>query len=222
MTDRVAVIRDRLAVLRARIDAAASPGQRVAVLGVTKVFDAGLAADAVAAGIGMLGENYARELADKAEMLSSRSVPADWHMIGPIQRNKVKLLVGRVACYQTVDRIELAEVLARRDPGAAVMVQVNATGEVTKSGVDPAAVPALVDAVGSLGLDVRGLMSLGPTDASTDPRPGFALVRSLVDELALDEASMGMSRDLDAAVREGSTMVRVGTDLFGPRPPRDG
>ena len=174
------------------------------VLAVTKVFDAALAADAVAAGLGELGENYARELADKADAVAALGVEARWHMIGPIQRNKVKLLAGRVACYQTVDRLELAQ----------------ATGEDAKSGVEPSAVAALVDAAGALDLDVRGLMTLGPTDASVDPRPGFEVVRALVDDLGLAEASMGMSRDLDAAVAEGSTMVRVGTDLFGPRPPR--
>lgn len=220
MTDRVAAIRDRLTVVRERIRDASPDGRPVTVLAVTKVFDAALAADAVAAGLGELGENYARELADKSDAVAALGVEARWHMIGPIQRNKVKLLAGRVACYQTVDRLELAQAIARRDPGAAVMIQVNATGEDAKSGVEPSAVAALVDAAGALDLDVRGLMTLGPTDASVDPRPGFEVVRALVDDLGLAEASMGMSRDLDAAVAEGSTMVRVGTDLFGPRPPR--
>ncbi len=220
MTDRVADIRARLELVRERIRAAGGD-DTVEVLAVTKVHAVDLARDAVAAGLTLLGENYAAELADKADRLATEGAgTAEWHMIGPIQRNKVKLLAGRVAVYQTVDRVELAETIARRHPGAVVFCQVNTTGEAAKSGVAPHDTARLVERCGELGLTVDGLMTLGPTSAEIDPRPAFAELRALVDRHGLARCSMGMSRDLDAAVAEGSTMVRVGTDLFGPRPDR--
>jgi pyridoxal phosphate enzyme (YggS family) len=206
-------IRARLAALHARITAVGGVG--VTVLGVTKGHPAAVVELARAAGIDDLGENYAQELLAKAAAVSSPGVR--WHHIGRLQRNKVRLLAPHVSLWQTADRGELVNEIARRAPGAAVLVQVDTTGEEGKGGCPVAAVPALVDACRTAGLDVRGLMTVGPTDPEVSPGPGFATVRGLVDRLGLEICSMGMSDDLEVAVREGSTMVRVGRGLFGPR-----
>ena len=114
----------------------------------------------------------------------------------------------------------MVDELARRAPGAAVLVQVDATGEGQKSGCPPAEAPALVERAQAAGLDVVGLMTVGPTDPGADPVPAFAATRALLDRLGLAVCSMGMTDDLEAAVREGSTMVRIGRALFGPRASR--
>jgi pyridoxal phosphate enzyme (YggS family) len=211
----VEVVAERAAAVRHRIAAAGGDPARVTVVAVTKAFPPEVAAAAVGAGLADLGENYAQELAAKAGALAGAAVR--WHAIGPVQRNKVKRIAGLVWLWQAVDRVEVGREIARRRPGASVLVQVNTTGEATKAGCRPGDVPALVDRLAGEGLAVRGLMALGPTDPRVDPRPGFAALRLLVDRLGLEVCSMGMSGDLEAAVAEGSTMVRVGTALFGPR-----
>lgn len=176
---------------------------------------------AAAVGLVDVGENYAQELVAKAAELGrepgSPGEQLRWHMIGALQRNKVKKLAGVVAVWQTVDRASVAAEIGKRDPGARVFVQVNVTDEAQKSGCSVAEAPALVDRCRELGLETSGLMTIGPTDGS-DPRPGFALLRAMAERLELAELSMGMSGDLEAAVAEGSTMIRVGSALFGPRP----
>jgi uncharacterized pyridoxal phosphate-containing UPF0001 family protein len=142
------------------------------------------------------------------------------HFIGQLQSNKVRLLAGLVDVWETVDRPRLVAELARRSPGARVLVQVDTTGEPGKGGCPLADVPELVVAAGAAGLVVEGLMTVGPTEGGPEAaRPGFRAVRRLVDELGLTTCSMGMSADLDVAVEEGTTEVRVGTALFGARPP---
>lgn len=222
-SERARAIAAALAGVAERIDARRQPDQDVQIVAVTKRFPAEVAAAAVAAGCRDLGENYGQELLAKADavddLLTGSGIdPPRWHMIGPVQRNKVKKLVGRVRLWHTVDRVSLAGELARREPGAPVLVQVNTTGEASKSGVDPADLGGLVHAAGELGLEVRGLMTMGPTDPSLDPRPAFALCRRLADELGLDDCSMGMSGDFEVAVDEGATIVRIGSLIFGPRP----
>ena len=144
----------------------------------------------------------------------------DWHLIGHLQTNKVRQAAGRFALIQSVDSIHLAEALARADPAQAVLVEVNVAREPQKSGIDPAHALELVDQVGRL-LDLRGLMGMGPTDQ--DPTPAFNELRTLRDEAqqrsgkSLPILSMGMSGDFEAAVAAGSTMVRLGQVLFGPR-----
>jgi uncharacterized pyridoxal phosphate-containing UPF0001 family protein len=139
-------------------------------------------------------------------------------MIGGLQRNKVKLLAGTIHLWQTVDRASLVDEIAKRGPGDQILVQVNTTGEGQKSGCEPAAAAGLVEQARRAGLVVRGLMTVGPTSASSDPRPAFELLRSLALRCEVDELSMGMSNDFELAVKEGATMVRVGSALFGPRP----
>ncbi len=206
-------VRERLAAIRARI--AAAGGTDVTVVGVTKGHPVAVVDLARQAGIVDLGENYAQELVEKATTV----VPPGprWHAIGRLQRNKVRLLAPHVTLWQTVDRVELADEIARRAPGADVLVQVGTTGEEGKGGCPVADVPALVEACRSAGLAVRGLMTVGPTDPDVSPGPGFVMVRGLVDRLGLEVCSMGMSDDLEIAVDAGSTMVRIGRSLFGPR-----
>lgn len=212
-------VRRRLDVVRERIAAAGGDPERVAVCAVTKGFGPDAVRLAVEAGLVDIGENYAQELVAKAEAIEG-TAEADlrWHMIGTVQRNKVRRLAPHVHCWQTVDRIELAEEIARRAPGARVLIQLNTTGEASKAGIAPDEAPRLVEAVRELGLGLRGVMAVGPTDPRVDPTPGFRAARRFADDHGLPEVSMGMTRDLEAAVAAGSTMVRVGTALFGARP----
>ena len=203
-----------LARLRERIERAGGDPAAVTIVAVTKRMGPEAVAAAVAAGIQDVGENYAQELVAKAA-----GAPADvrWHMIGPVQRNKVKLLAPHVNLWQTVDRAALADEIAARAPGAPVLVQVRTTAEPTKHGSPPAAVPGLVAHARARGLAVRGLMAIGPVGPPEAARPGFRAVAALRAELGLEELSMGMSGDVEIAVQEGATMVRIGTALFGPR-----
>ena len=212
----------RLEVVRARIDAAAG-GREVTLVAVTKGFGADAVRAALGLGLDLVGENYAQELVAKAADLDADPVPGVvplWHFLGRLQRNKVRHLAGVVAVWQSVDRAELVAEIATRAPGAAVLVQANLSGEAQKGGASLAEVPALVAQGRELGLDVRGLMGVGPAGEPEAARPGFRALVALADELGLPERSIGMSADLEVAVEEGATMVRVGTDLFGPRPPR--
>jgi PLP dependent protein len=213
------------AEVRRRIDAAAG-GRTVDLVAVTKGFGVEAPVAAVLAGLTDCGENYAQELVAKAravdELVAAGDLPAAprWHMLGNVQRNKVRQLAPHVAVWQSVDRIELGEEIARRQPGAVVFAQVNISGEDTKSGCDPADAAALVGALQAGGLEVRGLMGIGPAGPAEAARPSFALLVRLADELGLPERSIGMTGDFDVAIEEGSTVVRVGTALFGDRPPR--
>jgi uncharacterized pyridoxal phosphate-containing UPF0001 family protein len=205
-----------LARIRDRIAAAGGDPAAVSVLAVTKGFGADAVTASLAAGLPAVGENYAAELADKFAELDGAG--ARWHFLGAVQRNKVPRLAPLVDCWQGVARLEEGAAIARHRPGAAVLVQVAVSDVPGRNGVVPDKVPALVAAVGDLGLDVRGLMVVAPAEP-TAARRAFAVVRRLADDLSLPERSMGMTEDLEAAVAEGSTMVRIGRALFGPRPP---
>jgi pyridoxal phosphate enzyme (YggS family) len=214
----------RLATVRDRI-AAAGGDDGVRVLAVTKGFGPDAVAAAVGAGLRDLGESYAPELLAKASAADAAGLGGEvrWHFIGRLQSNKVRLLAGVVDLWQSIDRDRLVGELVRHDPGAAVLVQVNVSGEEQKGGCEPAATADLVARLTGAGIDVRGLMCVAAPGGPEAARPGFRLLRALADELGLPERSMGMSGDLEAAVAEGSTMVRVGTALFGDRPgPRGG
>jgi uncharacterized pyridoxal phosphate-containing UPF0001 family protein len=146
--------------------------------------------------------------------------PLPVHFIGRIQSNKVRTVSGVVDVWQSVDRLSVAEEIARRAPGATVFVQLNLTGESTKGGCAPGEAGGLVAAMRSMGLVVGGAMTLGPTDPAREPRrAAFRALARIADDLGLPERSMGMSDDFEDAVAEGSTMVRVGSALFGPRVP---
>lgn len=221
-TATVASVQEATTRVHDRIVAAGGDPERVRILAVTKGFDPDVARTALDAGLLDLGESYAQELVAKAELLAGADPAPRWSFIGRLQRNKVRLLAPHVALWQSVDRIELGAEIARRAPGAAVLVQVNPLHEPQKGGCAPDEVPTLVEALGQLDLDVRGLMAVGPTPGAevADAARAFAVVSGLADRLGLAERSMGMSDDLEAAVAAGSTMVRVGRGLFGDRPPR--
>ena len=208
---------EHVAAVRERVAGAGGEG-RVTIVAVTKGFGPEAVAAAVAAGVDDVGESYAQELLAKAGAVA----PPRWHFVGRLQANKVRSLAGTVSLWQSVDRPRLVDELARRAPGARVLVQVDVSGEPSKGGCPPAGVPALVERASSAGLEPAGLMAVGPLGPPEDARPGFRAVTALADRLGLPERSMGMSADLEVAVQEGSTMVRVGTALFGPRPPRPG
>jgi PLP dependent protein len=207
--------------VRDRIAAAGGDPERVALVAVTKGHPAEAARLALAAGLADLGESYAQELSAKADALALDPVPGApaprWHAIGRIQRNKVRVFAPHTSLWQSVDRLSVGEEISRRAPGAAVLVQVNVTGEETKGGCRPETAPGLVEGCRDLGLEVRGLMAIGPTAGPDAAGAAFSALARLADRLGLAERSMGMSDDLEAAVAAGTTMVRVGTALFGPR-----
>jgi pyridoxal phosphate enzyme (YggS family) len=210
----------RLEEVQRRIEAAARragrAGEEVAVVAVTKGVGPDRVAEALAAGVTRLGESRAQELLEKAEAIEA----PEWHFVGRLQRNKVGSLSSLVTLWHSVDRPELAPLLARRAPGTRVLVEVNVTGDPAKGGCSPESAPALAEALVSEGLQVEGLMTV-PT-LGTDPRPAFAALRSLAERLGLAQLSMGMSDDFEVAVEEGATMVRLGRVLFGPRPESPG
>ena len=207
-----AEVLERAAAVRRRLDDAG--GRDVRIVAVTKTFGPGAIDAAVAAGLTDVGENYAQEAAAKLEEITTDPTV---HFIGQLQRNKVKLLAEHVHVWQTVDRSALVTEIAKRAPGSKIMVQVDISGEENKGGCDPSETEALVGAATDAGLEVVGLMGVALLAEPEAARPGFALLRRQVDELGLGECSMGMSADLEIAVDEGATMVRIGRDLFGER-----
>lgn len=211
-------IEERLAEIRQRIEAAAA-GRTVDIVAVTKTFPVELTDAALAVGLNRLGENYAKDLVSKADDARARGLEPEWHFIGGLQSNKVKSLVGRVAVWETMDRPKLLDELAKRsdDPTAErVYIQVNTTLEDQKSGCRPDQAAGLVEHARSLGLQVEGLMTIGPTGGA-DPRGAFDQLNKLADEIGLAQRSMGMSGDYELAVSCGATVVRIGSALFGPR-----
>ena len=216
----------RLASVRERIARAGRDPGEITIVAVTKGFGVEACREALEAGLRVLGENRVQEALGKMEQLAAGpaqgALPtAEWHLIGHLQTNKVKQAAGRFALIQTVDSVHLAQAIASRDPHQAVLVEVNVAREAQKSGVAPEQAVELVGAVSAL-LDVRGLMGMGPL--SGDPGPAFADLRRLRDEARertgrpLPVLSMGMSGDFEAALSAGSTMLRLGQALFGPRP----
>jgi pyridoxal phosphate enzyme (YggS family) len=203
--------------VRDRIAAAGGDPTAVTVVAVTKGFGPEAVEAAVAAGAVHLGENYAQELIANAPVAGPE---VRWHFIGGLQRNKVRALADHVHLWETVDREALGIEIARRAPGAAVLVQVNISDEATKGGCPPAGAHDLVAALEDVGLEVRGLMGIAaPGDLDRAGRQ-FGVLADLATALDLPERSMGMTDDLEVAVARGATIVRVGTALFGSRPPR--
>jgi pyridoxal phosphate enzyme (YggS family) len=206
-----------LARVRDRIEAAGGDLDRITIVAVTKGFSVDHVRLAAAAGLVDIGENYAHELSAKMPPTRLLRLGVRWHFLGHIQRNKVRQIAGGVHVWQGVDRLSAGEEIARRAPGAAVLVQVNLTADPDRNGCSWDDAAPLVTALTGLGLDVRGLMGVGPAGDPEDGRAAFRRLAALTAELALPEVSMGMTDDLEVAVEEGSTMVRVGTALFGPR-----
>jgi pyridoxal phosphate enzyme (YggS family) len=213
-------IADALGAVRERIAAAARRAGRdpadVRLVGASKTVPAERLVAALDAGLTDLGENRAQELLAKAPALAERATPPTWHFVGQLQRNKVNGLVPWVTWWHSVDRLPLGEAIARRSPGARILVEVNLGDEAAKGGCAPEAAPRLVDALRGIGLDVAGLMTVAPQHG--DRRGWLAALRELAESLQLRELSMGMSDDFEAAIEEGATMVRVGRAIFGARP----
>ena len=209
-------IRDRLERLCERIASAGGDVSRVRVLAVSKTFPATAVVAARRAGLFEFGENYADELVEKAVALAEDD-QIRWHFIGNIQRNKLARLAPHTAVYEAVTRPTEATEIARRARGSQIFVEVDATGIPGRPGVAPDRVADLVAELRAIDVDVRGLMTVAAPGGGHAASTVFALVKKLAEDLSLPECSMGMSDDLEEAVREGSTEVRVGTALFGPR-----
>ena len=224
-------IASNLQAVRERIATACTSAGRsvedVTLLAVSKTFGPGAVREAHAAGQMAFGENYVQEALEK--MADLADLPLQWHCIGPLQSNKTRPVAEHFDWVHTVDRLKIAERLAAQRPtGRAplnVCIQVNVDGGPTKAGVAPAEALALARAVAALpGLRLRGIMTIPePAADFIAARALHAGARAVFDQLngaglALDTLSMGMSADLEAAVAEGSTLVRVGSAIFGGRP----
>lgn len=223
---------EHLRNIRDRIDSAARAAGRsvdsITLLAVSKAQPAGLVRAAAALGLRHFGESYVQEGLQKIEAL--RDLPLVWHFIGRLQANKTRMVAASFDWVHGVDRLRIAERLAEQRPFHAplmnVCLQVNVGGEVSKGGVAVEELPALATAVAALPrLKLRGLMCIPPDEHEpARQRMWFATLRRALESLnaagaGLDTLSMGMSGDYEAAVLEGSTLVRIGTALFGPRPP---
>ena len=219
MTIGAEQVRAGLGEVRERIVAAGGDPERITVVAVTKGFGVEAVEAAREAGATHLGENYAQELLAKAEAMAPGPAPL-WHFIGGLQTNKVRQVAHLVDLWESVDRPSLGAEVAKRAPGARVLAQVNISGEATKSGCPPENTATLVAELRDLGLDVRGLMGVAAPGDDGRARAQFGRLAEQAAALELAELSMGMTADLEAAVAEGATIVRVGTALFGPRPPR--
>lgn len=223
----MSTIAANISTLRSRIESAARAAQRdpgsVGLLAVSKTKPAGAIREAFAAGLRDFGENYLQEALGKQAELSD--LPLCWHFIGPIQSNKTRAIAENFAWVHSVDRLKIAQRLSEQRPEGLeplnICIQVNVSGEASKSGCTPEDLPALVASISELPrLTLRGLMAIPePTDDVNAQAAAFAAVRTLRDNLnlPLDTLSMGMSHDLEAAIAQGATWVRIGTALFGAR-----
>ncbi|ADN77145.1 alanine racemase domain protein [Ferrimonas balearica DSM 9799] len=226
----MSTITERLIEAQARIDSAAAQagrvGESITLLAVSKTKPAEMIREAYLAGARDFGENYLQEGVDKIDALQDLDIR--WHFIGPLQSNKTRPVAERFDWIHSVDRLKIAQRLSEQRPSGKaplnVCIQVNISAEQSKSGVNPAQLPELAAAVAALpGLRLRGLMAIpAPESDPEKQRQALAQMKQLFDALkaehpGLDTLSMGMSDDLEAAVAEGSTMVRIGTAIFGTR-----
>ncbi|WP_217476003.1 YggS family pyridoxal phosphate-dependent enzyme [Stutzerimonas stutzeri] len=223
----MSTIANNIAKVAARIREAAQAAARnpdeVHLLAVSKTQPADAIRRASEAGLHDFGENYLQEALEKQAALSD--LPLTWHFIGPIQSNKTKSIAEHFDWVHSVDRLKIAQRLSDQRPESLpplnICLQVNVSGEASKSGCEPQEVPQLAHAIAALPrLRLRGLMAIPePTDDPAEQRAAFARLRQLQTELqlGLDTLSIGMSQDLEAAIAEGATWVRVGTALFGAR-----
>jgi len=209
-------IEENLKAIRERIAQAGRNPEEVTIVAVTKGFGPEVCRAAFDAGLRILGENRVQEAVAKMDAVQG----PEWHLVGHLQTNKARAAAGRFALIHSVDSRHLADALARINVEQKVLVEVNVAREPRKTGVDPAGAQELLDAVAEM-LDLQGLMAMGPAEG--DPRPAFDELRTIRDEAQqrlgkpLPILSMGMSGDFEVAVKAGSTMVRLGTVLFGPR-----
>ncbi|SDU26856.1 YggS family pyridoxal phosphate-dependent enzyme [Pseudomonas yamanorum] len=223
----MSTIADNISLVSERIRAAAQASQRdadsVHLLAVSKTKPAQAVREAYAAGLRDFGENYLQEALGKQAELTD--LPLSWHFIGPIQSNKTRAIAENFAWVHSVDRLKIAQRLSEQRPADLpplnICIQVNVSGEASKSGCTPADLPALAEAISALPrLKLRGLMAIPePTGDRAEQDAAFATVRDLQASLnlGLDTLSMGMSHDLESAIAQGATWVRIGTALFGAR-----
>jgi len=223
--ENLARVRERIARAAERSGRSASD---ITVVAVTKTFGPGTVEEAVRGGIADVGENRVQEFLEKADRVS---LDCRWHLVGHLQTNKVNKAIGRFAMIQSVDSIKLAERLSRaggeRGITTDILIEVNTSGEASKHGFEPEETVAVFGRIVRLpALSVRGLMTIGPwMDDETIVASAFGTLRKLKeeiersasDDLVLEHLSMGMSDDFELAIREGSTMVRLGRVLFGDR-----
>ena len=214
-------IAERLGVVRQHILAAGRRLDEVTIVAVTKGFGADTVRAARAAGLTLFGENYADELVAKATELTAEGFDGRWTFQGRLQSNKINRLAPIVSLWQMVGSVDQAAALAKRVPSAEVLVQVNLTGRYEQGGVNVEEVAPVIEAAHLGGLVVRGLMGIGPdTEDHFARRQSFAILRRATLLHGLAETSMGMSEDYIDALAEGSTMIRLGSVLFGRRPTR--
>ena len=215
-------------IARAARQAGRDP-EEVRLLAVSKTVGSDAVREAFAAGHRLFGENRAQELRDKRRALEDLAI--EWHFIGHLQTNKVRYVVPGCPLLHTMDRMDLAHKVAARLPegeAQSVLVQVNTSGEGAKSGIEPEQLPGLLDELVNVEqLWIDGLMTIGPWGATEEEnRRCFRLLREALErerlrgrpQAPLTELSMGMSGDFETAIAEGATIVRIGTDFFGPRP----
>lgn len=223
----MSTIADNVLRVSARIRQAAAAAQRdeasIGLLAVSKTKPAAAVREAFAAGLKDFGENYLQEALGK--QLELGDLPLTWHFIGPIQSNKTRAIAEHFDWVHSVDRLKIAQRLSEQRPAELpalnICLQVNVSGEASKSGCSPEDLPALAQAISALpNLKLRGLMAIPePTDDRDEQNASFAAVSTLQAQLGLplDTLSMGMSHDLEAAIAQGATWVRIGTALFGAR-----
>ena len=218
--DNLQAVLQRIA--RAARDAGRDPAE-VTLLAVSKTHPAALVEQAMAAGQRAFGENYVQEAVEKMDAVKGSPHLPEWHLIGPLQSNKTRIVAERFQWVHTLDREKTARRLSEQRPASApplnVLVQVNVSREASKSGISMEETPSLVRQISSLPkLRLRGLMAIPEPSA---PRARFHEVRDLYEKLkgefGFDTLSMGMSDDMETAIAEGATMVRIGTAIFGER-----
>ncbi|MFJ2487701.1 YggS family pyridoxal phosphate-dependent enzyme [Pseudomonas sp. NPDC087639] len=223
----MSTIADNIQLVSSRIQAATAAAGRtensVQLLAVSKTKPAEALREAYAAGLRDFGENYLQEALSK--QLELADLPLIWHFIGPIQSNKTRAIAEHFEWVHSVDRLKIAQRLSEQRPADLpplnICIQVNVSGEASKSGCTPDDLPALANAISALPrLKLRGLMAIPePTEDRAEQDAAFAAVQRLQDSLnlPLDTLSMGMSHDLESAIAQGATRVRIGTALFGAR-----
>ena len=227
----MSTIAENIAAIRARIDAAARQtgrtGADITLVAATKMNDAARVREAVAAGIDACGENRVQEMTEK--LAEGAYTGAPLHFIGHLQTNKVRQVVGKVDLIQSELLAMIEKRAAMQDIVQDILLEVNIGGEAAKSGVDPDALPQLLETAAACAhIRVRGLMAIPPVAETSDGNHAYFtkmhelfvdIGRKKYDNVSMDFLSMGMSGDFEDAIAEGATLVRVGTALFGPRPP---
>ena len=211
------IVADRVGAIKEQISSKSDTP--VTIMAVTKGFGVEAVMAANNAGINDFGENYAQEMLTKQSFLKESNEYSEllWHFIGNLQRNKVRKIAGQVCKWHSVDSLPLGMEIAKRSEHPKVLVQVNMTGAKEQGGVDPTTTPVLVDELLGIGVNVVGLMTIGDHADRKATRIYFQKLKKMTQTLNLAECSMGMSGDYDLAIEAGTTILRLGTAIFGNR-----